>query len=302
MALNVVELKAHWNWQRDPALKMPLAFRETSAPKMQTKRSAWTPLNHPLINNHVFEERRTLLGKWFDKWTESQRKQVLQDLFSRCTAGQLKYLRRSLCSQVPDEALDFTSVLPRVISLYIFSYLDPRSLCRCAQKLVFRILSKKLGEIGEHAFHCVISPFLYQLGQARSSRANPNATTQENTKKKALSGSSYRLRKAKSLMFLSLERVADGKKRPQWAKQSSSALSANKDPEKRLGSSQWNAGIRPGPQCPCWKLSHGGFQLQKIIDICCHLADHITTAFCLKHLRIPAQLFGTGQRGVSFSL
>uniref|UniRef100_A0A673GGA3 Uncharacterized LOC107732385 n=1 Tax=Sinocyclocheilus rhinocerous TaxID=307959 RepID=A0A673GGA3_9TELE len=111
--------------------------------KMQTKRSTWTPLNHQLSNAHVFEERRNLLGKWFEKWTDSQRKQVLQDWFSRCSASQLKHLRQTLSSWVPEEALDFTRVLPRVISLYIFPFLDPRSLCRCAQVLkTFTLLQK----------------------------------------------------------------------------------------------------------------------------------------------------------------
>ncbi|XP_069924351.1 F-box only protein 16 isoform X5 [Oryctolagus cuniculus] len=32
--------------------------------KMQTKMSTWTPLNHQLLNDQVFEERRALLGKW----------------------------------------------------------------------------------------------------------------------------------------------------------------------------------------------------------------------------------------------
>lgn len=47
--------------------------------------------------------------------------------------AQMKYLRQTVCNQVPEETLDFTTVLPRIISLYIFSFLDPRSLCRCAQ-------------------------------------------------------------------------------------------------------------------------------------------------------------------------
>ncbi|KAK3542618.1 hypothetical protein QTP86_031319, partial [Hemibagrus guttatus] len=109
-----------------------------------------------------FEERRNLVGKWythpphclftsplhqsvsqFDKWSDSQRKQVLQDFFSRCSAAQMKFLRQTLCTRVPEEALDFTSVLPRVISLYVFSFLDPRSLCRCAQNLnIFSCLSE----------------------------------------------------------------------------------------------------------------------------------------------------------------
>ncbi|XP_017575693.1 F-box only protein 16 [Pygocentrus nattereri] len=343
---------------------MPLTVRETPSAKMQTKRSAWTPLNHNQINNHVFEERRNLIGKWFDKWTDSQRKQVLQDFFSRCTAGQLKYLRQTLCSQVPEEALDFTNVLPHVISLYIFSYLDPRSLCRCAQvswhwkSLVeldqlwmpkclrlgwcitftptpfeqgvwkrhyvetvhglhvsrpktpakeefivpeVRVIGSEMDELEEtgcrnqgpsqrgrslnrpgsvtkglppwrdsdrHPTDTIRFNYLENLDrieQARSRGANPNTTTQENTKKKALSASSYRLRKAKSLMFLSLDRGADGKRkqsRPQWATQSLASLSASKDPEKRLGSNQWNAGIRPGPvRPPVPKLSEEGLRV-----------------------------------------
>lgn len=76
----------------------------------------------------------------FEKWTDSQRKQVLQDFFSRCSVNQLKHLRQTLSSWVPEEALDFTRVLPRVISLYIFSFLDPRSLCRCAQVCIIAIV------------------------------------------------------------------------------------------------------------------------------------------------------------------
>ncbi|KAF3702597.1 F-box only protein 16 [Channa argus] len=60
----------------------------------QTERSAWTPLNNVLANSKVFEERRRLLAKW---------------------------------------AADFTCLLPRALSLYLFSFLDPRSLSRCAQ-------------------------------------------------------------------------------------------------------------------------------------------------------------------------
>ncbi|XP_051954369.1 F-box only protein 16-like isoform X1 [Xyrauchen texanus] len=101
--------------------------------KMQTTPSTWTPLNHQLSKAQVFEERRNLIGKWFDKWTDSQRKQALQGFFSRCSVSQLKYLRQTLSNLVPEEALDFTNALPRVLSLYIFSFLDPRSLCRCAQ-------------------------------------------------------------------------------------------------------------------------------------------------------------------------
>lgn len=104
-----------------------------NGPKMQTKMSTWTPLNHQPTNEKVFGERGELLGKWFDKWTDTQRRKILLDLFKRCSVSQLKFCEQHLRSRVPMEALDFTCFLPRVLALYIFSFLDPRSLCRCAQ-------------------------------------------------------------------------------------------------------------------------------------------------------------------------
>ncbi|XP_036898108.1 F-box only protein 16 [Sturnira hondurensis] len=107
--------------------------KSMDGPKMQTKMSTWTPLNHQLLNDQVFEERRALLGKWFDKWTDSQRRRILTGLFERCSLSQQKFCCQKLQEKIPAEALDFTTKLPRVLSLYIFSFLDPRSLCRCAQ-------------------------------------------------------------------------------------------------------------------------------------------------------------------------
>ncbi|XP_066134692.1 F-box only protein 16 isoform X2 [Saccopteryx bilineata] len=107
--------------------------KSTDGPKMQTKLSTWTPLNHQLLNDRVFEERRVLLGKWFDKWTDSQRRRILTGLLERCSLSQQKFCCRKLQERIPAEALDFTTKLPRMLSLYIFSFLDPRSLCRCAQ-------------------------------------------------------------------------------------------------------------------------------------------------------------------------
>ncbi|KAM9563638.1 F-box only protein 16 isoform 2-T2 [Guaruba guarouba] len=107
--------------------------RNMEGPKLQTKMSTWTPLNSQLMNDKVFEERRALLGKWFDKWTDGQRRRILVDLLERCSLSQQKFCAKQLRNRVPTEALDFTTRLPRVLSLYIFSFLDPRSLCRCAQ-------------------------------------------------------------------------------------------------------------------------------------------------------------------------
>ncbi|KAK2890417.1 hypothetical protein Q8A73_018717 [Channa argus] len=99
----------------------------------QTERSAWTPLNNVLANSKVFEERRRLLAKWFDRWSDSQRKAVLQDFVLRCSVEQLRFLSLSVSRRLPLQAADFTCLLPRALSLYLFSFLDPRSLSRCAQ-------------------------------------------------------------------------------------------------------------------------------------------------------------------------
>nr|XP_045360869.1 F-box only protein 16 isoform X2 [Camelus bactrianus] len=95
--------------------------KNVDGPKMQTKMSTWTPLNHQLLNDR------------FDKWTDSQRRRILTGLLERCSLSQQKFCCRKLQEKIPAEALDFTTKLPRVLSLYIFSFLDPRSLCRCAQ-------------------------------------------------------------------------------------------------------------------------------------------------------------------------
>uniref|UniRef100_A0A8C5I5V3 F-box protein 16 n=1 Tax=Gouania willdenowi TaxID=441366 RepID=A0A8C5I5V3_GOUWI len=79
------------------------------------------------------KERRSLLAKWFDRWSDTQRKTVLQDLVQSSSVEQLRFLSLSVSTHLPVQSADFSRVLPRVLSLYIFSFLDPRSLCRCAQ-------------------------------------------------------------------------------------------------------------------------------------------------------------------------
>lgn len=69
----------------------------------------------------------------FDRWSDSQRKAVLQDFVLSCSAEQLTFLSLSVSRRLPLQAADFTCLLPRALCLYLFSFLDPRSLCRCAR-------------------------------------------------------------------------------------------------------------------------------------------------------------------------
>uniref|UniRef100_A0A7M4E2S7 F-box protein 16 n=1 Tax=Crocodylus porosus TaxID=8502 RepID=A0A7M4E2S7_CROPO len=107
--------------------------KNMDGPKLQTKMSMWTPLNHQLMNDKASTAQRSLIQVKFDKWTDNQRRRILVDLFQRCSLAQQKFCVKQLQERVPVEALDFTTQLPRTLSLYVFSFLDPRSLCRCAQ-------------------------------------------------------------------------------------------------------------------------------------------------------------------------
>ncbi|XP_058881349.1 F-box only protein 16 isoform X4 [Acipenser ruthenus] len=304
---------------------MAFAPRTTNGSKMQTKMSTWTPLNHQQSNDQVFDERKNLLGKWFDKWTDSQRKQILLDLFGRCSTAQLRFVCRNLQNRVPEVALDFTTVLPRVLALYIFSFLDPRSLCRCAQvswhwrylieldqlwmpkclrfgwwinfsptpfeqgvwkrhyiemvrelhvtrpKLVplsrrgtFGKASRMPGKglppwksSDKHPTDTLRFNYLDNfdpLEQAHQGRnkgegINPDLSKMEHERKKPPSTITYKLRKAKSLMLLNSSQQMPS--RPTWATNESTEYPITKATVKTLAqTTEWNAGIRPGPVRP----------------------------------------------------
>ncbi|XP_055390713.1 F-box only protein 16-like [Bubalus kerabau] len=76
--------------------------KNTDGPKMQTKMSTWTPLNHQLLNDQ------------FDKWTDTQRRRILTVLLECCSLSQQMFCCRKLQEKIPAEALDFTTKLPEV--------------------------------------------------------------------------------------------------------------------------------------------------------------------------------------------
>lgn len=69
----------------------------------------------------------------YDKWTDEQRRRVLEDLLNKSKIKQLKYVQDIVNEKVPCIREDFTRELPKILSIYIFSFLDPRSLSRCAR-------------------------------------------------------------------------------------------------------------------------------------------------------------------------
>ncbi|XP_031436078.1 epithelial cell-transforming sequence 2 oncogene-like [Clupea harengus] len=95
--------------------------------------SAWTPIINKSSNQQLFQERTSLVFHWFDLWTDRQRKQFMHALLLRCSKSQRKFIRDWLMEVVPIKHMDFTSVLPRCLSLYILSFLNPMELCKAAQ-------------------------------------------------------------------------------------------------------------------------------------------------------------------------
>ncbi|XP_045579665.1 epithelial cell-transforming sequence 2 oncogene-like isoform X3 [Salmo salar] len=110
-----------------------LRHRSSVTGTANTHFSAWTPITNKTSNHQVsqlFEERTTLVFHWFDLWTDRQRELFLQALLSQCSNSQLKDW---LMQIVPVTRVDFTSMLPRFLSLYVMSFLTPRDLCSAAQ-------------------------------------------------------------------------------------------------------------------------------------------------------------------------
>ncbi|KAL9961492.1 hypothetical protein ACROYT_G030441 [Oculina patagonica] len=109
-------------------------------------KSSWTPLKQDL-NEKLFDERKELVSNWFDRWSDAQRKTVLEILVSKCKNSQLQYTFSLIDDRIPITHVDFTRKLPRVITVYIMSFLDPRSLCRCSQVCWFWKYLSELDQI-----------------------------------------------------------------------------------------------------------------------------------------------------------
>ncbi|KAH0622343.1 hypothetical protein JD844_024558 [Phrynosoma platyrhinos] len=100
---------------------------------LQTRFSSWTPIENKSLNNKLFQERIRLINYWFDLWTDKQRKEFLHLIFTKCSKSQVKFAGKWLLEKIPVTKVDFTALLPRFISLYIFSFLNPKDLCAAAQ-------------------------------------------------------------------------------------------------------------------------------------------------------------------------
>ncbi|XP_043551276.1 epithelial cell-transforming sequence 2 oncogene-like isoform X1 [Chiloscyllium plagiosum] len=125
-------------WREIEPLGRSEAFVRGSSSKpdaiiQPTRFSTWTPVIHKAANQQLFDERVALVSHWFDLWTDKQRKRFIQSLLMRCSKSLLRFIQKWFAETIPVTSLDFTTVLPRFLSLYIFSFLNPRELCSISQ-------------------------------------------------------------------------------------------------------------------------------------------------------------------------
>ncbi|KAL5248726.1 hypothetical protein ACHWQZ_G017795 [Mnemiopsis leidyi] len=99
---------------------------------VNTLHSAWTPKKGGVLNTQLFEERKVLIGHWFENWTDAQRRQFLEHLVEKFNKMSVHFVHNMIKDKVPAEPADFTRALPQHISLKILSYLDPRTLAQAS--------------------------------------------------------------------------------------------------------------------------------------------------------------------------
>ena len=62
-----------------------------SSKSVGIKLSTWTPQSNQEASQQMFEERKELITKWWEKWNGKQRAQCLQNMLGVCTNKQIRY-------------------------------------------------------------------------------------------------------------------------------------------------------------------------------------------------------------------
>ena len=96
---------------------------------------------------------------------------MLEELIGRCNVRQLELTSSVIGRRKPAMHSDFTRSFPRVLTIYIFSFLDPRSLSRCAQ--VMHTMDRVTVTVSGHLYiwpYCGMNPLLKRSDLARDSK------------------------------------------------------------------------------------------------------------------------------------
>ncbi|OAF66091.1 F-box only protein 16 [Intoshia linei] len=89
--------------------------------KLSTLKSSWTPLTNDKANEK------------FDLFSHNQKFEIVTNMINKCKSKQIDTIACVVDKKRNHFHADFTRFLPKKLSLKIFEYLDPRSLCRASQ-------------------------------------------------------------------------------------------------------------------------------------------------------------------------
>ncbi|XP_017685996.1 PREDICTED: F-box only protein 16 isoform X4 [Lepidothrix coronata] len=248
--------------------------RNTDGSKLQIKMSSWTPLNHQLMNDKVFEERRALLGKWVS-WYWKYLSELDQLWMLKClrfgwyinfcpTPFEQGIWKRHYIEMVRELWITRPEPLPKEE----FAVVDVQPVGSDAPEAKLpargRRRTKEKKELppwrssDRHPTDTVRYNYLDNwdpIEQARQARRKgggktPDLSRQAAERKRRAGRGSNQLQKEKSLIWLPAdpECLPKPPARPSWAAHRSAGNLPPKAAAKALAqSSQWNAGIRPAP-------------------------------------------------------
>ncbi|XP_032537512.1 F-box only protein 16 isoform X6 [Chiroxiphia lanceolata] len=263
--------------KRLPPTPASMAFappRNTDGSKLQIKMSTWTPLNHQLMNDRVFEERRALLGKWVS-WYWKYLSELDQLWMLKClrfgwyinfcpTPFEQGIWKRHYIEMVRELWITVPKPLPKEE----FAVIDVQPVGSDTPEAKLpvhgRRRTKEKKELppwrssDRHPTDTVRYNYLDNwdpIEQARQARRKgggktPDLSQQAAERKRRAGRGSNQLQKEKSLLWLPAdpECLPKPPARPGWAAHRSAGNLPPKAAAKALAqSSQWNAGIRPAP-------------------------------------------------------
>ena len=97
------------------------------------KMSSWTPNSSKSANQSMFNDRRELIKKWFNNWSDKQKKIVFKDLFDLTDTNFHEHVHKTVLARHPfPEGVDFTRIISKKLSLKIFGYLNVKELCEAS--------------------------------------------------------------------------------------------------------------------------------------------------------------------------
>ncbi|XP_059838097.1 F-box only protein 16 isoform X3 [Hypanus sabinus] len=246
-------------------------FKVMNGPKMQTKMSTWTPLNHQPTNDKVFGERGDLLGKWVN-WHWKNLAELDQLWMPKClrlgwyisfspTPYEQRIWKRHYVEMVKELNVTKPETPPK--EEFIVHSLS-KDMAEQKQPTVRSPPGKARLELppwrgsDRHPTDTIRFNYLDNsdpielVGKKKGSRMSPDLVRQSHDRKKHPS-TNYKMRKVKSLMCRSLDINLSQKcqLRPVWASHGAVGSFVSKEEAQSLTQrSEWNAGIRPAPVRP----------------------------------------------------